>query len=344
MHRPVPHDAERRFERAVEEAPALAGARTSASSALSRAARFDAVGVTLDDFEQALAARSSRPALDRSAEKGLAELRDGRRPGRVLEGGDLEAARRDRRRARRRTSLLAIVLFTFLFMTGSGKATSTVADGRAGARGGHAAPAYVIGPRRPATAWSRSTASASQRGRDRRTSSPSSEGAPLAVTVVRDGEELRLGPARRARDGLGYRLGFGLEGDGLGAVEAVGRAFEVTGIISKEIVFVARTARHGRGPRERLEPDRDHAGVVGRRRARRGELPLGARAHLALARAPEPPAAAPARRRPHPLLLIEGARGRYLKREIYERVSVVGLAVVLLLFFVGLSNDIGRLS
>ena len=42
--------------------------------------------------------------------------------------------------------------------------------------------------------------------------------------------------------------------------------------------------------------------------------------------------------------LIEGARGRFLKREIYERVSVVGLAVVLLLFFVGLTNDIGRLS
>ncbi len=42
--------------------------------------------------------------------------------------------------------------------------------------------------------------------------------------------------------------------------------------------------------------------------------------------------------------LIEGARGRFLKREIYERVSVVGLGLVLLLFFVGLSNDIGRLS
>ena len=42
--------------------------------------------------------------------------------------------------------------------------------------------------------------------------------------------------------------------------------------------------------------------------------------------------------------LIEGARGRFLRREIYERVSMVGLAVVLLLFFVGLSNDIGKLS
>ena len=42
--------------------------------------------------------------------------------------------------------------------------------------------------------------------------------------------------------------------------------------------------------------------------------------------------------------LIEGARGRFVKREVYERVSVVGLAVVLLLFFIGLTNDIGRLS
>ena len=42
--------------------------------------------------------------------------------------------------------------------------------------------------------------------------------------------------------------------------------------------------------------------------------------------------------------LIEGARGRLVRREIYERVSFVGLALVLLLFFLGLSNDISGLS
>ena len=41
--------------------------------------------------------------------------------------------------------------------------------------------------------------------------------------------------------------------------------------------------------------------------------------------------------------LIEGIRGRAVAREVYERVSVVGIAVVLLLFFIGLTNDIGRL-
>jgi regulator of sigma E protease len=42
--------------------------------------------------------------------------------------------------------------------------------------------------------------------------------------------------------------------------------------------------------------------------------------------------------------LFEGIRGRSVGRAVYERVSVVGIALVLLLFFVGLSNDIGRLG
>ena len=42
--------------------------------------------------------------------------------------------------------------------------------------------------------------------------------------------------------------------------------------------------------------------------------------------------------------IVEGIRGRAVKREIYERVSAVGIFLVVLLFFVGLSNDIGRLG
>jgi regulator of sigma E protease len=42
--------------------------------------------------------------------------------------------------------------------------------------------------------------------------------------------------------------------------------------------------------------------------------------------------------------LIEGIRGRSVGRAVYERVSVVGIALVLLLFFVGLSNDVGRIG
>jgi regulator of sigma E protease len=42
--------------------------------------------------------------------------------------------------------------------------------------------------------------------------------------------------------------------------------------------------------------------------------------------------------------LLEWIRGRAVPREIYERVSAVGIAVVLMLFFIGLSNDVGNLG
>ena len=42
--------------------------------------------------------------------------------------------------------------------------------------------------------------------------------------------------------------------------------------------------------------------------------------------------------------IIEGLRGRPVAREVYERVSAVGIALFLILMFIGLSNDIGRLG
>ena len=42
--------------------------------------------------------------------------------------------------------------------------------------------------------------------------------------------------------------------------------------------------------------------------------------------------------------IVEGLRGRSIGREMYERVSFIGLAFVLFLFTIGLTNDIGRLS
>jgi regulator of sigma E protease len=41
--------------------------------------------------------------------------------------------------------------------------------------------------------------------------------------------------------------------------------------------------------------------------------------------------------------IVEGLRGRAVGRVVYERVSAVGIALVLLLFVLGLSNDIDRL-
>jgi regulator of sigma E protease len=41
--------------------------------------------------------------------------------------------------------------------------------------------------------------------------------------------------------------------------------------------------------------------------------------------------------------VVEGVRGRAIGRGAYERASVIGIAFVLFLFVVGLSNDIGRI-
>ena len=139
-------------------------------------------------------------------------------------------------------------------------------------------------------------------------------------------------------------FGFSLQGEGLGFFPAIGRAIEVTGIVSKEIVKSLGRLFTGEGRDEVSSP-------IGITRASSDAVERGASSYvwvlglislsLALLNL-------------LPLLpldgghilftLVEGARGRIVRREVYERVSMVGLAVVLLLFFVGLSNDIGKLS
>ena len=126
MHRPVPHDAERRFDAAVAEDPGLAGP----VDRVKRSLVGDDLGAslaTLDDLERELNARRALAGVDKSAEKGLTELRDGLGPDaywkaatwkRLVAIGAGPGA----------NILLAIVLFAVLFMTGSGKATRTIAE------------------------------------------------------------------------------------------------------------------------------------------------------------------------------------------------------------------------
>ena len=154
-----------------------------------------------------------------------------------------------------------------------------------------------------------------------------------------------LGPVRAGRDGrraTGSASASPARGSRL--IEAVGRAFEVTGIITKEIVFALGRLVTGEGRENVSSP-------IGITQASSDAVERGIENYmwvlglisLSLALLNLLPLL-PLDGGHIVFILIEGARGRYLKREIYERVSLVGLAVVLLLFFVGLTNDIGRLS
>ncbi len=335
MHRPVPHDAERRFDPAVSEDPGLAGPVDRVKRSLLGDDLEASLG-TLDDLEQELDARRLSPVSTKSAEKGLTELRDGLGPDaywkaatwkRLVAIGAGPGA----------NILLAIVLFTALFMTGIGKVTETVDAVVPGT------PAAAVG----LEPGDRIVAIDGQRVTwpDIRDRISSSEGAPLRLTVVRRGTEIVLDPvsAVEADDGV-YRLGFSPRGEGLGPLQALGRALEFTGEVTKEIVVALGRLATGEGRENVSSP-------IGITQASSDAVERGTQSYLGVLALIS---LSLALLNLLPLLpldgghilfsLIEGARGRFLKREIYERVSVVGLGLVLLLFFVGLSNDIGRLS
>ncbi len=340
MHRPIAHDAERRFSAAVEEAPTLGGPVDRVKRILD-GDDLETGAYALDDLEDAMANVTLSPGALSSAEKGITELRDALGADaywkaatwkRLVAIGAGPAA----------NILLTIVVFTALFMTVAGPATRTVATVASEITTGVESPAQTIGLLAGDTI-------VAINGRPVQADEIAntigeSGGADLTLTVVRDGEEISLGPVRGQLVDERYRLGFGLEGTGLGLLPALGHAFEVTGLVAKEIVKSLGRLLTGEGRDEVSSP-------IGITQASSDAVERGAESYLwvlglislslaLLNLLPLLPLDGG-----HLLFtLIEGARGRFLKREIYERVSMVGLAVVLLLFFVGLSNDIGKLS
>jgi regulator of sigma E protease len=158
-----------------------------------------------------------------------------------------------------------------------------------------------------------------------------SDGRPIVVVVQRDGMSLPLGPVRpRAQERLSIP-------------QATWESIRLTGLITKEIgASLSRLVQGSRkevsspvgiveGSSEALERGAQTylwvLGLLSLSLALLNLLPLlpldGG--HIAFS-------------------IVEGVRGRAVGREVYERVSAIGIAVVLLLFFIGLSNDIGRLG
>ncbi len=336
MHRPAASDADVAFGRALEEAPSLTGPVARLRNALAvsdhETAR-DALRVLRELVEESLTL--SAPAL-KAARRGLTDLDD------ALGADAYWRAATWKRVAAIAAGpaanvVLTIVLFTVLFVTSGGKATTTVDEVVPDA------PAASIG----LLAGDRIVEIDGEEvgARDISRTIGGSAGRPVAVVIVRGGERVTLGPvsARRSEDGS-YRLGFVLRGEGLSLVSAMGESFRVTGIVTKDIGGSLGRLVTGEGREDIASP----VGIVqgSSEAAKRGTdtfiwvlglislslallnllplLPLDG-GHIVFA-------------------VLEGVRGRAVGREVYERVSVVGIGLVLLLFFIGLSNDVGRLS
>jgi len=232
--------------------------------------------------------------------------------------------------------VLAIALFTILFMIGGGRATATVDD----VLPSHPAAQAGLRPGDRIVEINGAPAAAGQI-RDR---IAASHGKPLVLVVVRDGRLKTIGPVRPKIEAGAYRLGFVLRGAGLGFPTAAWEAVKLTGRATGRIATSLGSLVHRQGRKQISSP----VGIVqGSSNALHQGLQtfLWVLALISLSLA---------LLNLLPLLpldgghiafsLVEGLRGRAVGREVYERVSVVGIAVVLMLFFIGLSNDVGRLG
>ena len=335
MHRPAPADVDAQLGRAVIEAPDLAGPvdrlRRLLATGDHEAARRSAASLRALIEEREL----SEPAR-RAADKGLTELEDALGPDAywraatwrrviAIAAGPLSNV------------LLTLVLLVILFATTGGKATTRVD------RVTNDSPAARTGLR----AGDRILAVDGVRVVDA-TEIPDligeSLGRPITLTVLREGQRVTLQPrAPRLEDGV-YRLGFGLRGVGQPVPEAIGSAFRVTGEVSRDIVGTIGHLATGKGRNEISSP----VGIVkgssdAAREGTESYLSVLALISLSIALLNLLPLL-PLDGGHIVFAVAEGVRGRAVRREIYERVSVVGIALVLFLFVIGLSNDIPHIT
>jgi regulator of sigma E protease len=169
-----------------------------------------------------------------------------------------------------------------------------------------------------------------------------SEGKPVRVTVEREGRRVTLPLATPFKDTDGrYRLGFHPRFEPVPPHVAVWDSLRLTGEITKEIGGVLVRLVQGSGRDQISSP----IGIV---RGSSSALSRGFETFfwvlglisLSLALLNLLPLL-PLDGGHIAFSIIEGIRGRSVGREVYERVSVVGIALVLVLFFIGLSNDLG---
>jgi regulator of sigma E protease len=332
MHRPAPSDVDAHFGRAVEEVPQL-HAPSERLKRLLAEGDFELAAGALVALERAVQEAELSDAARKSVERGLTELSDGL-------GLDAYWRQRTWKRifvigAGPGTNLLfAILAFTLLLVFGPGRGTTTVAEvepdrpaQRAGLMPGdrvvaiNGEPVGFVGMLEEIN---------------------NSNGRPIRIRVARDGRRVTLPPVRPFEDTDGrYRIGILPEFESIPFHLAVWESLRLTGLVTKEIGGVLARLVQGSGREEISSPigivrgsssalERGFEtffwvlGLISLSLALLNLLPLlpldGG--HIAFS-------------------IVEGIRGRSVGREVYERVSVVGIALVLTLFFIGLSNDIG---
>jgi regulator of sigma E protease len=337
MHRPAAGDVDAHFGRALDESPWLGRHAAEVKDALQREDHAGA-SAALAELTAAVERADLGEAARRSAEKGIADLDD--------------ALSRDaywRAPAWKRITVIfagpfanlafAVAMLAVVFSLGvPGDATPTVDEVTPGSPAAGAGlvegDVIVAVSGQPTSEFD--DISARIRG---------SQGRPLTLTVERDGDTVELGPVQAQLIEGRYRIGFVPEQElvtyGPGA--ALAKAFEQTGEVTVAIGkslggIVTGSSRDDVSSAVGIVEQSSQVIEAGLR------YYLGVLALISLSLA---------LLNLLPLLPLDGGhiafsiaekiRGRAIPRVAYERASVVGIALVIMLFFIGLSNDIDRI-
>jgi regulator of sigma E protease len=338
MHRPAPSDLDVHFGPALYEEPRLLGDVERAKRLVAQGA-FEEARQALATLEQALSHASLSGKARRAADRGLSELGDALGPDAYW-----------RQQTWKRLAViaagpganlvLAVVLLAVVYMLGipsdASRKVGDVIPASPAAAAGLQADDRIIGVNRiPATDFT-----------DVRDAIRNSNGKVLVLSVLRDGQYRELKPVRPTKTDGVYTLGFhpaAVRYRHYDPVHAFALAAEDTWLVTKAMGTWLGHIASGSGRKDVSTP----VGIV---QQSSKAVQLGWREYfqvlaiisLSLALLNLLPLL-PLDGGHMAFSIVEGVRGRAVGRAVYERVSAVGIALVLLLFFVGLSNDIGNI-
>jgi regulator of sigma E protease len=338
MHRPASSDLDVHLGPALYESPRLLPEIERLKRLIAQG-ELDRARTELPSLEQAVQEASLSPNARKAARRGLEELADALGPDAYW-----------RQRTWKRLAVIAagpgtnlafaIALLAVVYMLGiPSDASRRVADvipDTPAIVAGLRAHDTIVGINRMPTQNFDAVRDAIQ----------NSEGRPLVLSVIRHGRYVELRPVRARKTEGVYTLGFhpsAVRYTHYNPVRAVGLAAEDTWLVTKAMGTWLGRIVSGSGRKDVSTP----VGIV---QQSSKAVQLGYREYfqvlaiisLSLALLNLLPLL-PLDGGHMAFSLVEGVRGRAVGRAVYERVSAVGIALVLLLFFVGLSNDIGNI-
>ena len=336
MHRPAARDLQLSIEPAVREQPSLAAPVGAVRRAL-ESEDYVAARTALPELEREVAAAELSPGARRSAGRGLRDVEEGTAPDAywraatwkrvsVIAAGPLA------------NILIAFLILFIVFAVSGGPSQQPTLTVGALEKGLPAAAAGLRIDDRIVAVDGRPTRTFDALSRGIQ----SSRGGPVTLTVVRDGRRVTVGPSRTVRSNGRWILGFEptvrlIKYTPGGAARRAGS--DLWGVVTGTGAGLASLfSSHGRG---------NLSGPVGIAKVAHSELQVGVTYYLEILAFVSMSLAL---LNLLPLLpldgghilfsLIEGVRRRALAREVYERVSVVGIAFILLVFVIAFSNDV----